>query len=306
MKELNTKRSSDSKKSFTVGIPTYYGGPGLVKSVKSVLKSRKVGKFPIVVAVDGNPLEQNIRKELKELGVRVIENKDRGGQVARINQLISLCKTELIILTQDDILFEADTIYELVKGFEQNPKVTMESGKVVPLKATNFFEKVVQVGVSISYTIGRNWGDSDNYFLAGGRCLAFRTKAAKKIKMPEEVLNSDTYLYFANQKIGGKFLHIPNAIYHMRSPKTLRDHLRQSKKYQFVPDEMKHYLKVDINKVQPIPAWIQIKAFLKELFINPVLASAYFIVMFYTRVSAKDMYKNAKRFWDTDVSTKEI
>jgi len=191
--------------SFTVGIPTYYGGESLIRAVDSVLASRGVGKFDIMVTVDGNPLDAKIRQALLQREVKLIENKNRGGQVARIKQLINRTKTDIIILTQDDVLFEPTTARELVNAFSKKT-VTMVSGKVIPLPAKTFIERVVQVGVSISYTIGKNWENSDNYFLAGGRCLAFRSSFVKKFTIPEEVLNSDTYLYFENKKQGGAFI----------------------------------------------------------------------------------------------------
>lgn len=290
---------------FTVGIPTYYGGESLVRAVDSILASESVGAFEIIITVDGNPLEQDIREQLKKRKVTVIENKKRGGQVARIKQLISLAKTEVIILTQDDILFEKHALLELLKGFVDK-RVTMVSGKVVPLKATNLMERIIQVGVSISYTIGRNWENSDNYFLAGGRCLAFRTSAIKKFMIPVEVLNSDTYLYFENKKRGGIFRHMEKAVYYMRSPKKLSDHLKQSKKYQFVPAEIKNYLNIDIHKEQPLTLSLQMKALFNEALHNPYYLVLYMFVMVYTRFAAKNMYSNAKRFWDTDKSTKEL
>jgi len=92
----------------------------------------------------------------------------------------------------------------------------------------------------------------------------------------------------------------------MRSPMKIADHLKQSKKYQFVPDEIKQYLSIDINKEQPLTMTLQLHALLTELISSPVYLIPYIVLMIYTRFAAKDMYANAKRFWDTDVSTKEL
>ena len=294
------------KLTLTIGIPTYYGGESLVKTVESILKFKNVYDFNIIVSVDGKKLDKQIYNPLKKYGVRIVENITRGGQVARINQIISMCETDIIILTQDDIIFTSSTVDEIMNGFENNPEVTMEAARVVPLKATNLIEKIIQVGVSISFTLGKNWNNGDNYFAAGGRCLAFRTDFAKHFKTPDEVLNSDTYLYFLNQKLGGKFLYVPSAIYRMRSPNKLSDHLKQSKKYQYVPREIMHYLKIDINKTQTLPKSLLIYATLKEFSKNPIITFIYWIIMFYTRIKEKGMYDNVTRFWDTDISTKKI
>lgn len=299
------RHNTYKKITFSVGIPTYYGGESLVRAVKSILSSKNVGKFEIVVTVDGNPLERDIKQKLLDLGIKLIENKERGGQVARIKQLIALAKAEVLVLTQDDVLFSENTLSEILKGFA-NDKITMVSGKVQPLKATNIIERIIQTGVSISYTIGRNWSNSDNYFLAGGRCLAFRTSFIKKFSIPNEILNSDTYLYFHNQQMGGKFLHVPKAVYYMRSPKKLSDHLKQSKKYQFVPAEIKKYLNIDVSSAQPLSKKLELYAFLLELVKNPFFTLSYMGVMIYTRIVGRHMYDHVTRFWETDASTKEL
>src|SRR3989344_4952144 len=162
--QLNILINMKNNLTLTIGIPTYYGGESLVKTVESISKFKNVYDVRIIVSVDGKKLDKHIYNPLKKYGVKIVENKIRGGQVARINQIIAMCKTDIIILTQDDIIFTPSTIDEIMNGFENNPEITMEAARVVPLRATNLIEKVVQVGVSISYTLGKNWNGGDNYF----------------------------------------------------------------------------------------------------------------------------------------------
>lgn len=291
---------------FTVGIPTYYGGLGLVKTAKNILSSRKVEKIRFIVSVDGNPLALEVKNQLKKFGVEVIENKKRGGQVARIKQNISLTKSEIVILTQDDVLFDKFAIANILDAFKKNPKVTMISAKILSVPAKTIFEKIVEIGVRINYLIGKNWQNGDNYLLASGRCLAFRTSQAKKLDIPDEIINSDAFLYFENKRKNGQFLAVDNAIVYNKSPQNLKEHLKQSKKFQYSHEELSKYLKIDLVKEYSVPKSIMAKVYLSEFLKNPIYNSLYILIFIYTRIIGRNMYSGATRFWATDVSTKKI
>lgn len=294
------------KYSLTVGIPTYYGGPGLVEAAKSVLASKKVEKFRFIVCVDGIPLDKKIEKHLKDLGVEVVFSKVRGGQVARIKQIISLAKSDLLLLTQDDIRFEPDTLFKIIKTFETNPDVTMIGARVLPVPARTFFEKIIEVGVSLTHRIGMLWNDGDNYLMSSGRCLAFRTGFIKKFQIPEEVINSDAYLYFENKKKGGIFKHLPDVAVYNKSPQNLKEHLKQSRKFQYSLEEISRYINFGLNKEYSVPASLKLRAYFEKFIKNPFWTLLYCFVFLYTRTQQKNMYSKAKRFWETDKSTKKI
>ena len=86
----------------------------------------------------------------------------------------------------------------------------------------------------------------------------------------------------------------------------LAEHLKQSRKYQYVAPEIKHYMGIDILTAQPLPKGLLIQAYVKQLLLQPVYAVGYIGILFYTRFFGKNLYQNATRFWDTDASTKEL
>ena len=168
---------------FTIGIPTYIGGPSLVKTVESLLASEGVTDFRILVSVDGKSLDPEIKQALTaDRRVEVIENLVRGGQVARIRQIISLSlDQDYVILTQDDLLFDKKTVSEIIGSFERHPEITMVTAEAVPLPATTFFERIVHTGFYIVKTIEEKWNRGDNFLNAAGRCIAFRKTMVKNI-----------------------------------------------------------------------------------------------------------------------------
>lgn len=291
---------------FTVAIPTYYGGFGLVKTAKSIINSKRVGKFRFIVSVDGNPLQREVKSQLRKLGVEVIENKQRGGQVTRIKQNISLSQSEIIILTQDDVIFDKYAIANILNAFKENPKATMVGAKILPTPAKTFFEKIVEIGIKINYLTGKNWENGDNYLLASGRCLAFRATQAKKLNIPDEVINSDAFLYFENKRKSGRFITVDTAIVYNKSPQNLKEHLKQSKKFQYSQEELSKYQKIELAKEYSVPKSLMVLSFLRELLKSPIYTICFMFVFVYTRLLGRNMYSGATRFWSTDVSTKKI
>ncbi len=288
---------------FTVGIPTYYGGPALVKAVESILNSKNVDKFRLIVTVDGNPLKKEIADSLKKLGAEVIENKERGGQVTRIKQMISLCDTDILILTQDDIIFDPLAVFNIIKKFQDEPETTMVGARVMPVPAETIFEMAIETGVRMTHYIGDNWKNGDNYLLASGRCLAFRSDTAKKLNIPDAVINSDAYLYFENKNLGGKFSAAREAKVYNKSPQKISEHVKQNKKFDYSKNEVSHYIGADLAGEYAIPGNLVFKAYLCELSRNPLAAILYVLITLYAKAQ-KNKFINVKRFWDTDITTK--
>ncbi len=292
--------------SVTIGIPTYVGGPSLVNAVKSIRQSKGAEAARLIVTVDANPLTQDVTKALTAMGVEIIENKARGGQVVRLKQLIAMTKTDLLITTQDDIRFESDTVQKIIDKFMSDQTITMVGARVLPDTATTLHEQVVEVGVKLTLSIGGSWNSGDNYLMASGRCLAFNTQFIQKFSIPDTMINSDAFFYFENRRLGGKFAHLPTAIVYNKSAQKIDEHLKQSKKFQLSYDELSHLLDIDFDKDYKVPTGIKVAETAKMLLKNPVFTLLYLLLSVYTRYLGKQIFKPGQRYWDTDQSTKRV
>lgn len=293
----------------TVGIPTYVGGPSLVKAVESLLAS-KYTDFRLIISVDGKKLGPEIKRVVtRDRRVEVIENEVRRGQVGGIRQILSLSfDQDIVIMTQDDLLFDPEMVGQIVASFSADPRVTLVTATAVPLPASTFFERIVHAGFYMVKTIEQRWNGGDNFMNAAGRCIAFGKPMAQHVfdEIQEEVISCDAHFYFINRKFGGKFVRNEQAKYFFRSPKTLADHLKQSKKYQNVADELFKYRHIDAAREYAIPFGLKVDAALWGLLTNPLFTILYFGTLVYTRYHGDQTFKKATRFWDTDESTKEI
>lgn len=291
---------------FTVCIPTYYGGMSLVRAIKSIRCSRDVEPFRIIVAVDGKPLAADIVRQLRELDVEIVHSKQRGGQVARIKQMVAMVDAELTVLTQDDIIFDPAALNLMIRVLAADPKVSMVGVRVAPLPAVTLFESIVEVGVRLTRRAGRQWRAADNYLLASGRCLAWRTTTIKKFNLPEAVINSDAYMYFENRRQGGAFRYVDEAIVYNRSPLHLSEHVKQAKKFEYSKMELTRYFGEEIAGEYDIPLAIVVRAVLAEARRHPLTMMLYVGLHIYTKWQGNEFIGSQSGFWKTDVSTKRV
>lgn len=291
---------------ITIGIPTYYGGPSLVETVNSIRASSTYSDARIVICVDGVPLKKSIEKALQERSVDIVFSEVRGGQVARIKQIIGLCKTPLLVLTQDDIMLDPNALEKIVLTFEQNPKTTMVAACELPTKPVTLFEKILASGYESALWIGEHWNNADNYLLPSGRCLAFRTAHVQKFFLPEEIINSDTYLYFENKRLKGVCQYVKSAIVYNPLPQKLKEHVNQSRKFAISQKENQRYFKRDLTHEYAIPTSLKVKGLLRSVSKQPLYTVAYLAINVYTRIVGRNLFAHATRFWDTDSSTKRV
>jgi protoporphyrinogen oxidase len=240
--------------SFTVGIPSYKSGASIINTIESLRGSEGVGNFDILISVDGPTLDKKIEQKLLEHEVKIIHNPKREGQTARNKQIAELAKTDYLIMTQDDVLFKPDTLEKIISSFRIDPNVTMIAPRVVPLKAQNYFEKILHVGARIVHKTTLEWRDGDNYLASIGRCLAYRTDTVKRFEIDDKVINCDAYYYFENKRQGGNFKYLNEAEVFYRSPKNMNDHLKQVRKFAVSEKEMTSYLRMDLNTEYKTPA----------------------------------------------------
>ena len=296
-----------SKITFTVGLPTYNSTKSIIHTVKSIRNSQGTEEnFPILISVDGYTMSQEIENELKKYNVNLIKNPKREGQTVRNSQLMQETKTDILILTQDDVLFEKDTIKKIIERFTTEENLTMLAPKLVPLSAKSHIEHVLHSGVSIAHDVATRWANGDNYLTSVGRCLVFKTEIAQRFEVPENLINSDAYYYFENKRLGGIYRNANDIIVRYRTPQTLQDHLKQVRKFVVSEKELSSILKKDLNEEYKLPTKILISALFKQFVKSPLSTLEYLFISWYARNQSKAFYEEVTHLWETDPSTKKL
>ena len=185
----------------TVGIYTCFGGSSLVNAVRSIREAEGGNEVEIVIFADGKPMSNEVKEGLKKLDAKITEREGLSSQITKIKNIALMAEGEIIILTQDDVIFEKEAIAEIVNTFKINPEISMVGSKIIPIEEQSFFESVLEIGVELVQEIGMKWRNGDNYLLSNGRCLSFRTGNIRNFSFPEKLMNSDAYFYFENKKL---------------------------------------------------------------------------------------------------------
>lgn len=299
--------SENKKLSIIVGIYTCYGGPSLTRAIESIRFSEGGGDVKILVVADGRPITEDVLKRLRELNVEVREQSGLSQQSVKIRKIISLCDEDILILTQDDIIFDNLAIKEVNDIFTSDSTVTMAGSKILPMPSETFFERIVEIGANLAQRIGSRWNSGDNYLMSNGRCLVFRTEAIKKFSIPDNVISIDAYLYFENKKQNGKFIFAKNSIVYNKSPLYLKEHKKQSNRYSYSHFEMlNHFSGLDLIREYSIPLSIVFSSLASELFFSPFYTTLYCFTQAYVYIFRGNRKKILNPLWKINESTKRI
>lgn len=290
--------NSIAKTTITIGIPTRYGGAQIIPTIKSIKGSRDIKIDHFLVVADKTPISTEEKLALGNLGVDLVWNDEEGSWVKKAKQMIRMCKTDILIITQDDVLFEKITVSEIVNTFQGDEKITMVSSVILPLPPKTYFESVLDIGVRIVCRIATLWNLGDNYLSASGRCMSFKTEFLKKIEIPDNIINADAFLYFENKKLGGVMKFASESKVYIDQPMTLREQLGPSSRYQMSKTELAAYYKNDIASEYKVPFLIALRGTLAEFIRSPIRTLLYLSVLVYTRLYRNSIKQASNPLWN--------
>ncbi len=289
-------------KNLTVCIPTCYGEYSLVTAVESIRNSGG-DKIEIIVLADSVPLSDVIKDKLNSLNVKFKENKNPSSQIAKIKQLLGMVKTEYVVFTQDDISITKSSIPNILQFLDTNKNVTMFTIFNETTKPKWFVAYALIGGVLVDRYLERNWNNGQNFLNGDGRFLGFKTEFLRKFRIPEGIINVDTYFYFENKRNGGIFKRCNEATVFYTLPNTLKEQIKKSSRYQYYNEEMQRYFSgIDVDL--QIPLILKIKGLFYAILTKPLNTACYFPLLVITRLFHENKSNTKNVMWEVDLSTK--
>ncbi len=290
------------RKIITIGIPTHDAGQSLLATLKAIYSQSAIDQVDeILLLVDGNSLKNDFRKKIVHPKLKVIIRKQRQGQSARINDIFALAKTDLLILSNDDVIWKKDVVAKVLKSYEAS-KSDLTAVKVVPLPLSGLIDKIIDVGNRISRIVAKMWNNGDNYLSCNGRLLVLSKRFYKSIRIPQKLWNNDAYLYFRVKTKGYIFTFLDTTCAYFKLPKILADHFNQSAKFSYSQQENQEYFKKPLGGFYAIPLSLQLLAICKLFVKNPVYTLLYFMLL--VRIRMSKFHLTGEGYWQTDKSTK--
>jgi len=230
--------------SVSIGIPAY-NEEANIKQLLTLLLFQSASDFTlekIYVVSDGSTDKTAAEvAKIKDPRIYFSDDKKRLGKSARLNEILKLNTSDVLILMDADVVFNDNNLLsKLIKQVDFTT-IGIAAINACPLPPNTFFERVLDTSVSMVKDIAQRWNNGNNYLSFKGCFLALSGKYASTVRLPKQLTNNDAYLYFAAKKAGFGAVFVNDCYVYYKSPITLGDHIKQSSRFQQSKDELQKY-----------------------------------------------------------------
>jgi len=236
--------------------PNHNGGSEPLECLRSI-KNLNYPKNRIeVIVVDNNSTDGSLQKvksqksKVKSTGqnLKIIENKVNVGFAKAINQGINSSHGEFIFITNDDIIFDKDSLKILVEYLIAYPNVGVAGGKIFSKKRPT---QVISCGYMMNKWTGNIYPFSNPNVIkepdwVQGCAMLVPKAVLNKIGMLDEnfslIYFEDFDLCIRAKKAGYSIAYIPSAHFWHGQSKTMDKNL-QHKYYQWYKNKVRFIIK---------------------------------------------------------------
>jgi glycosyltransferase involved in cell wall biosynthesis len=295
------------KKSVTIGIPAYNEEENITFLLGDIQSQSRNNWIldQIIVYSDGSTdktveliKKQNIGK------INIIQSKYRKGVSYGQNLIMRKTKSDILFLLNADITIKNKKLFDkIIPKFDEDTGLV--SIRVTPVKATTFFERVINWSHSVKY-LSYEALSLDNIYLCHGRFRAMSYKLYKKMVFPK-VIAEDAFSYLICKKYNLKFKYLKSLKIMFRSPTNINDHIKQSKRFLNGARElMKLYGVKKIKNEYNLKNLGSLSVWLKSVIMNPVYFVLYLLIFSYSVITLKLGTNFGSYIWSISDSSKKI
>lgn len=301
----------NKKISVTVGIPTYKAGKSLVYTLNSLYEVGNIENISnILVAVDGSKIKKYILDKIKHPKLKIVYYKKRLGQSKRMNCIAKISNSDVLVFGNDDIIFAKNSILNVIKEYTSK-KSDLICPRVESLKPRNLLESSLAASDYVKRQIIKMSTKNQSYLIANGRFLALSKRIYKKLNLPKNLINSDSYIYFWASKNKYKINGLDKIACYFRQPSKYSEYVNQVNKFNLSFLENSKYFKSSfLKKYYYISIFSKIRALLSAFKIKPFYTTTYIMYFLSVRLSnylnLNDKSYIKKGYWKTDFSTKSL
>jgi len=307
---MSTKIYNPTPK-VTVAISAYNEEQNIQAFLKSTLEQKENGFSLEAIWVYDDGSTDKTKRIVKSFSSRKIilfTDTKRRGKSTRLNDIYTRLQSDILVQSDADIIMShIYVIRDLIQPLLRKKTVGMCGGHTLPLPGTTFTEKAVNCTVEAYILLRNTLRDGNNIFSVDGRLLAYKKELVKKIHIPEDMTSNDKFTYFSCLSNGYAYRYVPSAIVFYRSPKTLKDQLRQEGRFACSMIKHTRYFPSELVKREKyIPRSFLIKIFLKQFIRHPLICSYIFFINAYCRYKAKIYEKQLTARWPIAYTTKRL
>jgi len=233
------------KLSITIGISAYNEENNIKNLLESVLiqSTKNIILKEIIIISDGS--KDNTVREIKLINdsrIKLFSHRKRAGKSNRMNEIFRKFTSDILVLLDGDIVLGNNKVLEEVaKPFIKDAEIGLVGGKTEPFIKNNYIVKAINLTIKCYVNYTETINNGDNVYACKGAFVALSKKFAKNLSIPKEVVSSDTYQYLSCIKQGFKFKYVRSTKVYYHLPQTLRDHVKQNKRFVSARHEMEKY-----------------------------------------------------------------
>ncbi len=272
---------------LTIGIPAHNEETNINRMLNSLLTQKEAGfKIEKIIVLSDGSTDKTIEsaRNVKDSRILVIPEKDNKGRTNRLNQLISLAQTDILIfLDADLVLDDNNCLSYLIYPFLINSDVGVVGGNPSSVGPNTFLTRCLQVTKDIYTEMRYQLKDGHNIFGCMGGMLAIHKKLYKNLKIPKHVLADDYFIYLTCITKGFIFKNARMAKALHPFPTTWSSHFSRIRRFSRSGSELKHYFAGLVEKETFIPKRLILKSTLNQFIKYPIHTSFIFLANKYAR-----------------------
>lgn len=301
----------DQLLSVTIAIPAFNEGTNIRNILSDLLKQKERGFSikEIVVLSDGstdNTVSE--AKSVKDSRIKVIEGVERRGKVLRMNEIFEMVESDILVnFDADTRLADHTVVKELVTPILFAPDTAMVSGLHKPTKPKTFIERLAYFGVEVWDDSIKSLGQYGELYYATGQIRAFSKSFYKKFQYPDGVFSSeDAYIFMLLKNLQLKTVIAINAAVYFRLPSTLKDYLKQMKRFLKTEDVIRSFFPETLtDKYYTMTSSIKLSALVKRsIRTSPLVVVCYLLLQSLAKFQAMSHKQIA--LWQVADSSKKV
>ena len=218
---------------ISIIIPTYNAEKYIKELLKSI-KNQKLANIVEVIVIDSSSKDKTV-EIANQLNAKTLVIKKEEFDHGKTRTLAgkSAKGSILVYLTQDAILYNEKSIYNIIKPFFEDKKIGATYGRQIPYTDTNLFGKHLRLFNYPEKGYVREYKDKNKYgiktaFLSNS-FSAYKKSVLEEIGWFKEniILGEDSYAGAKILKAGYKIAYVPDAkVFHSHSYTTLQEFKR--------------------------------------------------------------------------------
>lgn len=263
---------------ISIVIPAF-NEPGIRKAIEAILNQDIKEDYELIVSAPDGETE-SIVNSFKKSHSNIIYHKDeRKGKVHALNEVFSICKGRIIIITDGDVYVSDGAINKITEAFDDN-KVGCVSGRPVTLNSRN---SMLGYWSHLLYDAAHNVRSNPlkkDFIETSGYLFAFLNNGIIKELPPDVAEDSITPYYF--YKKGYAIRYVPAAEVYVKNPTNLKEFIKQRERTNASHNNLGHYAP-DMPRVKTFWNEVRIGTFFALRYPKNIKEFAWTIALFFIR-----------------------